>query len=693
MRKLSFGVERRFGRSRSQTFDRATASRRATWIAVTLLCLVGSGATAVSAAAETATYSATQTIPVPPASSFGGSSAGGGWAVALSETKVYNVFGHNPYELAVACHLQINGEPCSGWPKTISEPSGSEFTSSAQPGMYLDQHTGKLYVYTTRLSDDTGGVLCIDTTSEAADPYCGFTELTGKGEAPLTTAWGISGMSNPMLIGTHWYSFNFVTGTQSGTENTLACFDVGTDQPCAGQPYPVTIPSGNVTTLGYEPVGETAAIAGKAIIPIAIGIENQTSWLACWDDATQSSCAGAWPVKLSFPYVSEYGAPFPLLDATGKTIGLCLPTGTDQCFNLAGESTTTPEKMPEAIPATEGWNGPAFVLGPRVYVPNGETDAVDCFDYAKGEGCTNFPKSMQNAGLLDTVNQDPQRPACIWVNSENGLEQIQSSGGSSGQIQSFDAYTGEACGQGRVLASQFVVPQPQCTPASYVSLQVLKPARSTYSSGSIAFADGDGNPIGLPEQALDETGTASLAGLELNTPTGLPQFLFTLNGESEEIEAVEIKLTWTGDYNASCVGEKTTVTTPPQQTTTTQTTTTPSSTPTPAPVAKGGVSAFKRARLAGRHKACIASHTYRASVSGKLIASVTFKVNGHRVAKLIKPNSHGKFVKHIKLRAGHKEKLVIHVAYTKSSGSPATKIKRTLARCAVHHRTTPRFTG
>ncbi len=188
------------------------------------------------------------------------------------------------------------------------------------------------------------------------------------------------------------------------------------------------------------------------------------------------------------------------------------------------------------------------MLGPRVYVPNGNTDQVDCFDYSTGKGCANFPKVMQNLELLYTVNPDPQRPSCIWVNSDGG----------GSQIQDFDAYTGEACGQGtiRVLGSQFVVPQPRCTPASYVSLQVLRPACNTYTSGSVAFDDGDGNPIGLEERTLDETGTASLSGLELNTPTGLPQFLFTLNGETKEIGEVEVKLTWTANYDASCTNEK-----------------------------------------------------------------------------------------------------------------------------------------
>jgi hypothetical protein len=646
-------------------------------------------ATVSSAAAATATYSATETIPVPPASNFHGSGGGDGWAVALSETRVYNVF-HHQYYIGVACHLQSNAEPCEGWPKSVTEPGpGTGFHTAAQPGLYLNQHTGKLYVYATRESDNTAGVVCINTNSTEADPFCGFTELTEDDEAPFTTDDGISGASAPMLIGSHWYSFNFVTGKQSGDENTLMCFDVSTDGPCPGEPYKVAIGSGEVSTNSWPPSGETAAIDGKAIIPLNI---EGSSYLACFDDATQSSCGGQWPIKLSFAYTSDYGAPFPLLDATGKTIGLCLPTGTDQCFSLEGEAVETPEKMPAAIDASSGWDGPSFVLGPRVYTPNGDYNQVDCFDYSTGESCPNFPKSLPGLDLLYTVNADPQRPTCIWVNSDNG----------SAQIQNFDAYTGGACGEGtiRVLASQFVVPAPQCTPANYVSLQVLKPARSTYTSGAVGFDDGDGNPIlGLSEVALGETGSASLAGLALNTATGLPQFLFTLNEETGPVGSVEVKLTWEGNYEATCVNEGTTVTTEPEtkpevkpEAKSEPTTTTTTATATPAP--KGEVAAFGVAHLASSAPACVASNGYEASVAGSLIESVTFTLGGHKVATLHKPNVHGAFAVRIKLPVGSKRKLVIKVVFTSASKAHSDTITRTLARCAVvHHIATPRFTG
>jgi hypothetical protein len=671
--------------------------RRAAVVIAALACLIVCSATAASAGAESATfstYSAIQSVPVPPASHFAGSGGGDGWAVALSDKAVYNVFHHQPI-LQVACHLQENAEPCEGWSKTITESgTGDNFATQPQPGLYIDQHTGKLYVYATRLTDDTGGVVCIDTTSSAVDPFCGFTELTGKGEAPPTTNRGISGMSNPMVIERggekFWYSFNFAQGTREGDKDELTCFNLTTGAACANQPYAVTLPAGTIETGNNEPDGETAVIGGEAIIPMNV---SGQAWVACFNTSSQESCGGKWPVNVGGNY--HYGAPFPMLSASGTTTGVCLPASGNPCYDLGGESVTTPANMPSVIGETEEWNGPGLTIGPRVYVPHAFSaggEVVDCFDYSTGEGCANFPKKLENLELLYTVNPDPQRPTCIWVNADGG----------SDQIQNFDAYTGQACGEGtiRVLASQFVAPSPQCTPANYVSLQVLKPARSSYSAGSVAFADGDGNPIpGLAELALDGTGTASLNGLGLNTATGLPQFLFTLKEPIGPVGSVEVKLTWEGNYDTSCVGEGTTVTTPaaPATTTTVTPAVVPRAVVPPAvvpPKAKAGVKAFASAHLASSANACVASNGYLASVAGSSIASVTFMLDGHKIATLHKANSHGAFTDRIKLAVGSKEKLTMKVVFTAASKAHPVTLHRTLARCAAAHPvSTPRFTG
>ena len=166
---------------------------------VTLVAIAAVASSVQVAAAEEAFYTATRSIAVPPASNFKtGGGGGDGWAVALSDTAVYNVY-HHDEQLTVACHEQKNGEECFS-PETITE-EGTNFATSGHPGLYLDQATGKLYVYATRTSDQTAGVVCFDTNkaTEESDPFCGFTALTPVGEG--TREQGISETGTPVLIG------------------------------------------------------------------------------------------------------------------------------------------------------------------------------------------------------------------------------------------------------------------------------------------------------------------------------------------------------------------------------------------------------------------------------------------------------------------------------------------------------------
>ena len=514
-----------------------------------LAAILGGGplVPATAAGGPQATYTATVTIPVPPASTFAGSGGGDGWAVAMTPAAVYNVF-HHAGTLEVACHLQTDASPC--WsPETVTDANGNGFATSSQPGLWLDQASARLYVFATRTNDQTAGVVCIDTAQAAAappKPFCGFTALTAAGEASA----GTSGISDPVVVGTRWYAFNyFDNATVTGAKNKLLCFDLTAIAACAGQPYTVSVGSGTLTDQTF-PAPATAGVAGQVIVPVTIG---GTEELACYDANAGADCSGSWPVKLDFSYASNYGAPFPLLSSSGAVAGLCLPSPNVPCYSLAGASVATPAGLATVITPTAGWDGPAFVLGPRVYVPDGNTDQVLCFDYSTTAACTNFPKSLKNLGLLYTVNPDPQRPTCIWVNSDGGTD----------QIQNFDAFTGSGCGQGpiRVLASGVVVPSSLCTPSQFTTLKVLMPAPGTYTSGSVAFEDGDGNPIpGVPAKPLDATGAVDLTGLNLSTANGLPQFLITLVGQTGAPASVQVELTWTGADDPSCVKTGTTVT-------------------------------------------------------------------------------------------------------------------------------------
>jgi uncharacterized repeat protein (TIGR01451 family) len=534
-------------------------SRRIARIAALIVVLAGAAFVTTASADTTVTYTATQTIPVPPASNYAGTGGGDGWAVALTPTSVYNVFHHSAF-LDLACHLQSNAQQCwdSGSIRIRDAANGFDFSVSGQPGLFLDHGNGHLYLFATRWDNarrdvrlpSVGGVVCVDTNvaSPSTDPFCGFTALTAPDEVVGTST--TSGISDPAIVGSKMYAFNYVSGSGiTGTKNKLLCFDTATQGACDGQPYSVDLAIGGGTVSASNfPAPSIAAIAGRVVVPAAANSHNV---LGCLDTATLGKCDGAWPIVDVSYFPSSNGAPFPMLSTSGSAIGFCLPTGTDPCYGLDGSSVSTPPGMTNEIFGTSGWNGPAVVVGPRVYVPNGNRNEIDCYDYNLGGTCgTNpnggdiFPRHVSGLSLLYTVNSDPQRPDCLWVNADSGT-----------QIQNFDAFTGGACGQGaiRVLASSFVVDTPLCTPGSWTSLQITSPTRDTYTSGSVQFVDGSGVQIpNAAPRSIDASGTVDLTGLDLATRSGLPQFLITLDGAGGKPQSVTVKVTWQGAFDPSC---------------------------------------------------------------------------------------------------------------------------------------------
>ena len=500
------------------------------------LCSVLALVTAQAASAVTVTYTSIETIPVPPASSYAGAGGGDGWDVSLSSTEVFNVFHHNG-GLFVACHKQSDASAC--YPtRMITDDGGVGFRSSSHSGTYFAQANGKLWVYATR-QDGTAGVVCVDTTTAAVDtnPFCGFVALTAVGDGGITSV--------PMRVGNHLYAFNYFNGTPTGDRDKLLCFDTSTEAACGGQPFTVDIGAGAVS-VGTFPVPATAVIGDQVIIPIYTG---GTERIACWDDSLQDNCAGSFPLSPGIGYAGNFGSPFPMLDPSGGVTGFCLPTSNDPCFTLTGASTATPANMTTAVGPTDLWNGPAVTLGPRVYLATGFSNTVRCYDYSTSASCTNFPHSTPGAGFIYTVNPDPQRPACIWINADNG----------AAQIQNFDAFSGGGCGQGaiRVLSSQFIVPQEKCNPSAYKKLEILDPARADYTDGTVGFADSSGNPIpSIPDKPIDGSGADDLSGLGLEALHS-PQFLITLNTVSGTPTQVVVRLTWQATFDPDCIGDDT----------------------------------------------------------------------------------------------------------------------------------------
>ncbi|MGA2836053.1 MAG: hypothetical protein ABSF84_05600 [Acidimicrobiales bacterium] len=486
-----------------------------------------------------------------------------GWELAVSTTQVFAVT-HHQANLQVTCWNQSNGSFC--WPQAPTKivTNGTDnYETAVGEGVYLDQATGLLYAWAVQSNgteaDNQAGVVCINTTEPVAATgsamFCGFTPLTHAGDAPIVSGLYAS-FTAPVQVGTDWYSFNEAAGVGTaggaGTENTLMCFNLTTFQACSTPNYtvPLDCPDGSPTCTVTGLFGTAPPIgASGSDIFVPLDVSNSgtvSSVMGCFDTATDLGCTGTWPVTLT----AVAGSPFPLLNSSGTATGLCVPIMHDPCYSFAGASVETPTNLASTVGLTNTANGPATVIGASIYVPNFTTTSVDCFDYATSASCPHFPKVLNNLSELYTVNRDPQRPNCIWVNSDHG----------GAQIQNFDATTGGACAPGpiRLQAGTLVDPNPVCLPgagqsSTYLSLQVTGPPRGSYSSGEVQFANPEGTiDSNIPAQPINAFGVADLSGLDFAGNLS-PQFVITLNGLTSTPTTVSLKLIWEAKYNLVCI--------------------------------------------------------------------------------------------------------------------------------------------
>ena len=504
------------------------------------------------AASAVVTYQANTTQPGALTGSFPATANSDGWAVGLSATQVFNVTHHQP-TLEVTCHNQVDGSMC--WPNqpTKTVTSGSlNFVTSVGPGLHMDQASGHLFVFAVETdgiaADNTAGVVCIDTSKPAsatgAQLFCGFTPLSAKGDA----VGGLSAtLSAPVMVGSDWYSFNAVAGVGAaagaGTENTLLCFNMSTLAACSAKSSPIPL---NGIVTASSGLGQSGT---DVFLPVQETVgANSIAQLTCFDTVTGIGCTGSWPRTVN----ALGGSPFPMLNASGTAIGICNPSAGDHCYDFTGVVQTTPPNMTSAIGKNDPANGPALVIGTSVYLANFLSGKVTCFNYATSASCPGFPRTMANMIGVYTVNADPFRASCIWVNSDHG----------SGQIQNFDPTTGTTCSPGpvRLNASSVIHQSPACQPTStqgstYQSLQITSPPRATYTSGTVQFADSHGVIVpSIPAQPLNGFGTADLSSLNFSADLS-PQFVITLNGLAVPPSVVGLRLTWNAPYSPACIAE------------------------------------------------------------------------------------------------------------------------------------------
>jgi hypothetical protein len=495
-------------------------------LALALMGLVGSGTPSQAQPASPIQLTRDVTFPTPPASTFAGASSGDGWDVQFLGNRIYNVFHHNSSAYRVDCHLQSDGSHCdtvngvSPWPKTVTDSATStSFTTPGHATGMVDSATGRFYGWTTRVSDKTGGVICVDLNSAATDPFCGFTALTGAGEAQVPFSGSIDGNA---IIGSKMYAYNS-SGTTTGAGDKLVCFDTSTVAACANQPISV---GSSATASMYD---WTTAIAGKVFV-------HAGTSLTCYDPATGAACAGSWPVTAT----AMQGQPFAHLTATGVADGVCVPIPNSvPCWDFSGQVLATPAALATAIAQGGSWVN-SLTIGARVLVA-GSNSNVYCYDFSTAAQCPNFPKAMTGSNFMYTVNADPVRFGCIWTNADGGTS----------QIQNFDAFTGvSGCGNTiRVTASAFIT-SPSCAAASWVGAAMIDPVRANYTTGTLDVSNANGVPIaGATGIALDGTGST---GLSTQTLGSWPTFGFTLTNPTFSAAGITVRLTWLSPNTPGC---------------------------------------------------------------------------------------------------------------------------------------------
>ena len=176
-----------------------------------------------------------------PQSSFAVSPGGDGWALAFTDTKVYNIW--HRVLLTIACRSKATGAACSGngysgtGTKVVSQTESGvtyRFQTAMGPSMYIDETTNRLFTVAVRgtvgSATGTSGVVEIDLASTSANPFVAFYPLSRPDEgACYDNNCGLVGtqyatLSNATKIGTKWYVYNFVRGVanppRSGTCTT-----------------------------------------------------------------------------------------------------------------------------------------------------------------------------------------------------------------------------------------------------------------------------------------------------------------------------------------------------------------------------------------------------------------------------------------------------------------------------------------
>ena len=564
----------------------SSARRRRVSVALVVIgTVMGFGVISGAAATPVGTvidYEQTASAVIPQGS-FGGAAGGDGWALAFTDTNVYNIFHHDV--LRIACRSKTTGVACSGngysasGTKLVSDGANRLLVAMGPP-VHIDKIANRLFTMAVRETSGTlsgtggtTGVVEIDLASTSSNPFVAFYPLSRDGEGGCynntcrTPSVVSSTISNVSKVGSKWYVYNYVSGVANtalpDSRNKLLCFDLATKSACGGQPYDVTRSNVVQGRLWHPP--SIAAVGNRIFIGIYDTADAFTlAEVSCVDvSSTPANCTG-WPIapatKFS-PRTFTMAPPFPLLNSSGTPIGVCFPgNSTNACADFTGAAVTVDSDLEGlANPFNVDWattRGEAYVDGTRMFMPNVElsdgTSIAECYDFATSNPCSGFPNpktfTLGPSGNREfesiyTIQIDPADPSCLWVMAHGGNK----------QIQNFDSQTGGNCG-----ANGFVLPinnfresTSRCEARTWKQFALVNPTAGNFTSGTVEFVDSRGSAIsGLSAQNFGSSGTLDLTLLNLHSYPSFSRMHVRLVGTVTT--SIYVKMTWTAEYHTEC---------------------------------------------------------------------------------------------------------------------------------------------
>lgn len=483
-------------------------------------------------------------IPATPGTNFQGSAGGDGFNIAHANGHVYNVF-HHEFSVRINCHDELTAELCTyngtSWPIEVSTEVGTGMYSYA----FINTAETRLYVWAVDRGV-SGGIQCMDLSDGSDCGYQVLTNINVEGEnliVPLEVNdyvdWGSGAVVNNQI---------YTAFAQSDGQTWLACFNLKRELPCSESAYRTsTLTPGVAANINSLFSGPHTISYGKYIYSDFYNFATELSVTDCWNSETLETCDGFWPVE-----DLNMSSWLPVLNTSGRVMALCSLGETTCIDSVTGEPVETPVHLEEtsissSLPA---FIGNSVIVGKRVVTiisdSTGEGNDVFCFNYSSTDVTSCGSLELPETFFLYSLDRDPNRPTCIWINADGG----------DSQITNFDVLTMEpgCTGSLRTSLIQLSTKSDACDVTSWTSLAIKSP--SSWDSASVSIKDENGDVLpGGESIEIDSANTpVSLKNVDFaNQET--PYFDFDIQG-ADLSEGLNVQFKWVTSTPKICKGLK-----------------------------------------------------------------------------------------------------------------------------------------